>query len=176
MALFVVRLIGALCLIVSLPTALVAQATPADHAAHHLFVLPSFTFEDGTTLPQTKVSYGTYGHLNAKKDNVIRQSRCQRSDPPGPYVGAPHVGGTPGFQGNTERALRTIRARVLYMPVETDLYFPVSDAREEARFISGVDLTPIPSLWGHVAGGGGDEGAKPFINRKVAAFLKRSAP
>ena len=35
---------------------------------------------------------------------------------------------------------------------------------------------PIPSLWGHVAGGGGDEAAKPFINEKVAAFLKKSVP
>ncbi|MGH7512789.1 MAG: hypothetical protein ACREOQ_07700 [Gemmatimonadales bacterium] len=34
-----------------------------------------------------------------------------------------------------------------------------------------VDLEPIPSLWGHVAGGGGDEGAKPFVNAKIAAFL-----
>jgi homoserine O-acetyltransferase len=86
------------------------------------------------------------------------------------------VGATPGFHGDVEEALHAIRARVLYMPVQTDLYFPVSDARDEARFIREVDVMPIPSLWGHVAGGGGDEGAKPFINEKVAAFLKRRAP
>ena len=28
-----------------------------------------------------------------------------------------------------------------------------------------------PLALGHVAGGGGDEGAKPFINAKIAAFL-----
>lgn len=85
------------------------------------------------------------------------------------------VGTTPVFQGSAERALGSIRARVLYMPVETDLYFPVSDARAEARFIRRVELVPIPSVWGHVAGGGGDEGAKPFINAKIAAFLRKSA-
>ena len=56
---------------VALPRTLGAQAAPADHATHHRFVLPSFTFEDGTTLPHTVVSYGTYGRLNARKDNVI---------------------------------------------------------------------------------------------------------
>ncbi len=30
-----------------------------------------FTFEDGTTLPHTVVSYGTYGRPNARKDHVI---------------------------------------------------------------------------------------------------------
>jgi homoserine O-acetyltransferase len=82
------------------------------------------------------------------------------------------VGTTPGFEGNTERALASIRARVLYLPVQTDLYFPVSDARAEARFIRRVELVPIPSLWGHVAGGGGDEDAKPWINARIAAFLR----
>jgi homoserine O-acetyltransferase len=82
------------------------------------------------------------------------------------------VGATPGFEGNIERALASIRARVLYLPVQTDLYFPVSDARAEARSIRRVELVPIPSLWGHVAGGGGDEGAKPFVNARIAAFLR----
>jgi homoserine O-acetyltransferase len=39
------------------------------------------------------------------------------------------VGTTPGFSGDTERALRSIKAPLLYMPSETDLYFPLGDAR-----------------------------------------------
>src|SRR5580698_6773572 len=39
------------------------------------------------------------------------------------------VGKTPGFKGDTERALRSIQVPFLYMPSETDLYFPVGDAR-----------------------------------------------
>ena len=78
---------------------------------------------------------------------------------------------TPGLQGSLERALGSIHAR-LFMPGQTDLYFPVSDARAEAKLIPRVQLEPIPSLWGHVAGGGGDEGAKPFVNARIAAFLR----
>jgi homoserine O-acetyltransferase len=344
------------------------QAAPADHAAHHQVVLDTFTFEDGTTLPRTIVSYGTYGRLNARKDNVILLPSSYMADhhdndwligpglaldttryflvatelfgnghssspsnTPEPHHGPrfpratirdnveavhrllvdslhvthlaavigfsmgaeqafqwavsypgfidrivalagtarcwPHgrvrleaeiaaiesdtafrggdykippkqgirlfgliwagwltsqqwwhdelwkgptwppadsyesavayfsdslfaaldandlilqartwqhhdVGATPGFEGNIARALASIRARVLYLPVQTDLYFPVSDARAEARSIRQVDLEPIPSLWGHVAGGGGDEGAKPWVNARIAAFLR----
>src|SRR5690242_5155901 len=30
-----------------------------------------FTFESGATVPNVKVVYGTYGHLNAARDNVV---------------------------------------------------------------------------------------------------------
>jgi homoserine O-acetyltransferase len=363
-----VHLILALLVTLTPSAATAVQAAPADHAAHRQFVLDTFTFEDGTTLPRTIVSYGTYGRLNARKDNVILLPSSYMADhhdndwligpglaldttryflvatelfgnghssspsnTPEPHHGPrfpratirdnveavhrllvdslhithlaavigfsmgaeqafqwavscpgfsdrivalagtarcwPHgrvrleaeiaaiegdtafrggdykvppkqgirlfgliwagwltsqqwwhdelwkgpswppgdsyqsvvgyfadslfapldandlilqaetwqhhdVGATPGFEGNIERALASIRARVLYLPVQTDLYFPVSDARAEARFIRRVELVPIPSLWGHVAGGGGDEGAKPFVNARIAAFLR----
>ena len=363
-----VHLILALLFVLAPSAAAAVQTAPADHAAHRQFVLDTFTFEDGTTLPRTIVSYGTYGRLNARKDNVILLPSSYMADhhdndwligpglaldttryflvatelfgnghssspsnTPEPHHGPrfpratirdnveavhrllvdslhithlaavigfsmgaeqafqwavsypgfidrivalagtarcwPHgrvrleaeiaaiegdtafrggdykvppkqgihlfgliwagwltsqqwwhdelwkgpswppgdsyqsvvdyfadslfapldandlilqaetwqhhdVGATPGFDGKTERALASIRARVLYLPVQTDLYFPVSDARAEARSIRRVDLQPIPSLWGHVAGGGGDEGAKPWINARIAAFLR----
>lgn len=369
---FLLLLSAAFILTVAPPRAEGAQTGPGDRAAHHTFILPTFTFEDGTTLPLTKVSYGTYGHLNSKKDNVILLPSSYMADhhdndwligpglaldtsryylvatelfgnghssspsnTPEPFHGPrfpratirdnveavhrllveelgvthlvaiigfsmgaeqafqwavsfptfsdrivalagtakcwPHgvvrleaqigaitndplfqegnytvppkqglhlfglvwagwltsqewwhkelwrgsswppgdtfeavlaflsdslfanldandlilqartwerhdVGTTRGFQGDIERALRTIRAHVLYMPVETDLYFPVSDARYEARFIPNVDFTPIPSLWGHVAGGGAEVAARRFINEKVSAFLERPTP
>src|SRR6201984_2040639 len=37
----------------------------------HEFVISSFKTESGVTLPQARVVYGTYGHLNAAKDNVV---------------------------------------------------------------------------------------------------------
>jgi len=70
------------------------------------------------------------------------------------------------------RALGSIKARVLYMPGETDLYFPVGDGRYESQFIKGVSFTPIPSLWGHSAGGGGNAADNTFINDQVKAFLE----
>ena len=38
------------------------------------------------------------------------------------------VGTTPGFGGDVEKALRSIKVPFLYMPSETDLYFPLTDA------------------------------------------------
>ena len=43
--------------------------------------------------------------------------------------------------------LKSIKVPVLYMPSQTDLYFPVEDARYEARFITHCTLAVIPSLW-----------------------------
>ncbi|HMA45483.1 MAG TPA: alpha/beta fold hydrolase [Gemmatimonadales bacterium] len=81
------------------------------------------------------------------------------------------VGTTPGFDGSVERALASIKVPVLYMPSETDLYFPVTDARYEAKFIPHVTFTPIPSLWGHPAGAGIDPADGKFLNERIAAFL-----
>src|SRR3954469_20572448 len=79
----------------------------------------------------------------ADPNDLILQARTwQRHD----------VGTTKGFGGNTEKALASIEVPLLYMPSETDLYFPVSDARYEAKYIPNVTLMPIPSLWGHPAG------------------------
>jgi len=85
------------------------------------------------------------------------------------------VGTTRGFDGHTEKALASIKAPLLYMPSETDLYFPVTDARYEAQFIPHVTLTPIPSLWGHPAGAGIDSADALFLNQRIGTFLN-SAP
>ncbi len=37
----------------------------------HEFVITNFKTESGVTLPKAIVVYGTYGHLNAAKDNVV---------------------------------------------------------------------------------------------------------
>src|SRR5271156_2259688 len=46
-------------------------AKPALQPERHVFVLRNFHTESGVTLPEAKVVYGTYGHLNAAHDNVI---------------------------------------------------------------------------------------------------------
>jgi len=101
--------------------------------------------------------------FNKDANDYILQARTwQRHD----------VGTTPGFAGDTPRALRSIKARVLYMPSETDLYFPITDARYEQAFIPRVTFTPIPSLWGHTAGAGSNPADLKFLNEHVTAFLK----
>lgn len=86
------------------------------------------------------------------------------------------VGTTPPFNGNVEAALASIRVPVLYMPSETDLYFPLTDARYEAAFLKKGVLLPIPSLWGHPAGAGASTEDAAFLNTHIAAFLARPAP
>jgi homoserine O-acetyltransferase/O-succinyltransferase len=99
----------------------------------------------------------------ADANDLILQARTwQRHD----------VGGTRGFGGDVQKALRSISAPLLYMPSDTDLYFPIGDARYEAQFIPHVTLTPIPSLWGHPAGAGGNPADRAFLNQAIGRFLQ----
>lgn len=114
----------------------------------------------GTTLEQFMQSWRTRFRADAN-DYILQARSWERHD----------VGTTPGFGGDVERALRSIRVPVLYMPSATDLYFPLGDAEYEARFIPRVQLVPIPSLWGHPAGAGASPADRRFLNERIAAFL-----
>jgi len=48
-----------------------AAKTKAETPEAHEFVIANFHTESGVTLPQARVVYGTYGRLNAAKDNVV---------------------------------------------------------------------------------------------------------
>jgi homoserine O-acetyltransferase len=115
----------------------------------------------GTTFEQAWQQFRTAFRADAN-DYILQARTWQRHD----------VGTTPRFEHDTERALKSIKARVLYMPSETDLYFPITDARYEQAFIPRVTFTPIPSLWGHTAGAGSNPADLTFLNEHVAAFLK----
>ena len=99
---------------------------------------------------------------NADANDLILQMRTWESN---------DVGSTPKFHGDVEAALRSIQAQVLYMPSDTDLYFPVTDARYESGFMPRCDLIPIASLWGHTAGADESPEDAKFINEHVAKFL-----
>lgn len=116
----------------------------------------------GTTFEQFMNSFRT--RFSADANDYILQARTWQRH---------NVGDTPGFGGDVEKALRSIRVPFLYMPSETDLYFPLTDAKYEAAFMSTVQFTPIPSLWGHPAGAGGNPADKAFLNQTIAAFLAR---
>ena len=81
------------------------------------------------------------------------------------------VGTTPGFGGDLKKALGSIKVPLLYMPSETDLYFPIEDARYEATLIPGVVFKPIPSLWGHTAGAASNPADAKFLNDTIGAFV-----
>jgi homoserine O-acetyltransferase/O-succinyltransferase len=116
----------------------------------------------GTTFEKVLNDYRTDFIPGGDANDIILQMRTwERHD----------VGGTAGFSGDAEKALRSIKVPFLYMPSETDLYFPLGDARYEAAFISGVSLVPIPSLWGHTAGAAGSAADGKFLNETIGRFL-----
>ncbi|WP_262693712.1 alpha/beta fold hydrolase [Kordiimonas aquimaris] len=82
-----------------------------------------------------------------------------------------NAGNTEGFNGDIEKALKSIKADVLYMPCATDMYFPLASLKYEAEFIPSVQFTPIPSIWGHLAGSGLNPEDNAFINEHIKAFL-----
>lgn len=83
-----------------------------------------------------------------------------------------NVGNTAGIGGDHEKALRSIKARVLSMPSQTDLYFPPQYSEYEATQLTNVTLVPIPSIWGHIAGLGINTPDSEFLNQKIKEFLK----
>ena len=48
-----------------------AEENKAPKAQSHEFLIANFKTESGEVLPQAKVVYGTYGTLNAAKDNAV---------------------------------------------------------------------------------------------------------
>jgi homoserine O-acetyltransferase len=121
---------------------------------------PGTTFEDVVNRFRTRFIPG------ADANNLILQMRTwEKHD----------VGTTPGFGGDTKKALGSIKVPFLYMPSMTDQYFPVGDARYESQFMHTVSLLPIPSLWGHPAGAAADPADAKFLNENIAKFLAGQA-
>lgn len=56
------------------------------------------------------------------------------------------------YRGDLARAISSIKAKVLLMPGETDLYFRPEDNALELPHLKQGELRPIPSIWGHRAG------------------------
>jgi len=71
------------------------------------------------------------------------------------------------YDGDLQKALRAITARVLLMPGETDLYFRAADNAAELPYLTHAALTPIPSIWGHRAG-------NPVTNPADTEFIKQA--
>lgn len=59
------------------------------------------------------------------------------------------------FKGNFDKALGAIKAKAFVMPGQTDLYFPPEDSQYEVSKMPNAEFRPIPSIWGHFAGGPG---------------------
>ena len=63
---------------------------------------------------------------------------------------AADISAQPRFNGDLGAALRSIRARALIMPCDTDMYFSVADNEAEVAQMPNAELKVIHSMWGHV--------------------------
>ncbi|KAJ4135226.1 hypothetical protein NW768_004847 [Fusarium equiseti] len=58
------------------------------------------------------------------------------------------------YNGDFEKAMGAIKARILVLPSKTDLYFPPEDSEYEVKCMGdNAELDVYPSIWGHWAGG-----------------------
>ncbi len=80
---------------------------------------------------------------------------------------------TPGYNGDLEKALRSIKAKAVLNPGETDLYFPVEDMAWEAKHLPNAELRPIPGPFGHLSEAGIDPDCSAFLGNSIRSLLAR---
>jgi homoserine O-acetyltransferase/O-succinyltransferase len=81
------------------------------------------------------------------------------------------VGLTPGFDGDTVKALNSIKAKLISVPAEKDLYFPPEDEAWAVEHIPNGELRVIPGVWGHFAGGGANPVDTAYIDNILKELL-----
>jgi homoserine O-acetyltransferase/O-succinyltransferase len=83
------------------------------------------------------------------------------------------VGTTPGFNGDTAKALASIRAKTLIMTGTKDLLNPEFEPVAAAKNIAGVKVMTISpgTVTGHASAGGAIPADVEFLNRETTAFL-----
>jgi len=76
------------------------------------------------------------------------------------------------YKGDFKRALGAIKAKAYVMPGQTDLYFPPEDSQFEVANMPNAKFLPVPSIWGHFAGGPGINPADvKFIDNALKELL-----
>jgi homoserine O-acetyltransferase len=83
------------------------------------------------------------------------------------------VGTTPGFGGDTAKALASIKAKTLILTGTKDLLNPEFEPTEMGKNIVGVKMMTISpgTVTGHAAAGGAIPADVEFLNRETGAFL-----
>jgi homoserine O-acetyltransferase len=83
------------------------------------------------------------------------------------------VGATPGFDGDTARALASIKAKTLILTGTKDLLNPEFEPTEAGKTIPDVKMMTISpgTVTGHAAAGGAIAADVEFLNRETGAFL-----
>ena len=74
-------------------------------------------------------------------------------------------------QGDFERALASIKAKIFVMPCVNDAYFPPEDSEIEVSHMTNAEYRPIHSQWGHWAGSGRNPEDTAFIDDQITELL-----
>jgi len=82
------------------------------------------------------------------------------------------VGGTPGCDGDTRRALARIQAQTLVLAPALDLYNPDFEAHFASAHIAGARFVELPGMAGHASASGGVGEATPVLRDAVRHFLR----
>lgn len=69
------------------------------------------------------------------------------------------------------QALASLMSRILLMPGKTDQYFRWEVSEMEASHLKNAEVAVIPSVWGHVAGGGGNPEDSEWMDARISKFL-----
>lgn len=83
------------------------------------------------------------------------------------------LGATPGFNGDYDRALASIKARTLVLAAQNDLLNPEAEAKYAAEHIAGAKLVTISpqKVLGHATAGGVFPEDNGFQNERIREFL-----
>jgi len=90
-------------------------------------------------------------------------------------VGACFTGKEGSAKIDLKDALGRIETPVLLLPCSTDQYFRWEANEKEASMLKNGKLEVIPSIWGHVAGGGGSKDDTEWMDDKVAKFIQETS-
>jgi homoserine O-acetyltransferase len=82
------------------------------------------------------------------------------------------VGTTPGFGGDTRKALASIRARTLIAVPSIDLYNPVEEGEWAAQQIARCELLRLPFASGHLVASEAEPQAAVLLNDAIGRFLQ----
>ncbi|USP76400.1 hypothetical protein yc1106_03674 [Curvularia clavata] len=74
--------------------------------------------------------------------------------------------------GDVESALKSIKAKVLLMPCEMDQYFRPYVSQREVKSLQDGIVEVIPSIWGHIAGGGANQKDLEWMDHRMKLFLR----
>lgn len=81
------------------------------------------------------------------------------------------ISADPSYNGDFEKALKSIKSHSCVMPGSTDLFCTADDNEYESELIPKAIFNPIKSIWGHFAGRGINSADNKFIDDSLKRLL-----